>query len=104
MIKMELYHYKCRADSICEICKFIIWAVEKNIDNNSNFRFGSSKIESLGIFEGTIWEFKSNLKHQEIISLLKKAEKEIYDLHIMYETLTYFEIYTGERNRDLNDY
>lgn len=101
---MTSYHYKCRAETIYDICKFFVWVVEKNrADGKTNVKLTNSRIDTLGIYEGIVWEFKSNLKHKEIINLMEKAEEEISDgLHIMYETLTYFEHYTGERDHGNN--
>lgn len=90
-----IYHYKCRVDAFFDICEFMIWVSEKNKENEIKVRLINSQIKSLKYF--IEWEFESNLNHKEMIDLMKEADDEINDLHIMYQTLTYFEDYTGER-------
>lgn len=91
---MTFYHYKCRADLFIDVCKFLLWVFEKNKKNEIKVELINSQIKSLEYF--TEWDFESNLNYKEMIDLMKEAD-EIYDFHIMYDTLSYFKNYTGER-------
>ena len=96
---MEWHHLKCRAETLYDVCQFIVWVNKRNYNyEDSDVRLVYSRIEPLGSSECT-WEFETNLRGLAIRRLMREAELEDEDgdFHIMRQTLEYIEIYDGER-------
>jgi hypothetical protein len=92
---MIFHHYKCRAEIFYDICKFHTWLAE--YDDDDDIRLIDNNVESDPVWYNSYWEFKSNLCYIDLLLLFVKADKEVGDLHIMCETLTRVEDFTGER-------
>jgi hypothetical protein len=95
---MEWHHLKCRAETLYDVCQFIVWVNKRNYNyEDIDIRLVYSRIEPLGSSECT-WEFESNLEPWDIRRLMREAEREDNsDFHIMRQTLQYMETYDGER-------
>jgi hypothetical protein len=89
---MEWHHLKCRAETLYDVCQFIVWVNKRNYNyEDIDIRLVYSRIEPLGSSECT-WEFESNLEPWDIRRLMREAEREDNsDFHIMRQTLQYME-------------
>jgi len=92
---MVLHHYKCRAELFGDICRFHTWLLE--YDDDGDIRITHNNVESDPHFHGSYWEFKSNLGYIDLLHLFVKADRDVGDLHVMCESLTRYEDFTGER-------
>ena len=78
-------HYKCRMEAVSDYNKFCDYM----LSNNKNI----SQIYYSTHFVLSEVEFESDYTQSELVAIMKECP----DLHVMHETLTVVENYTGER-------
>ena len=89
------YSYKCRAETLYDVSAFIYTIHQERYEA---IRLLNTIITDIkGSFE---WEFDSDKTLDELRETIKKVDKEVGDLHVMYESLNYRGVYTGERYYD----
>jgi hypothetical protein len=84
------YSYKCRFEALYDFGQFIYCLEDENV------KFVNNKIKQVDMeFE---WEFESDYMLEDLKKLMMTINKEeAADLHVMYESLNYRAVYTGDR-------
>jgi len=87
------YSYKCRVEALYDLGLFL------HCMDDENVRLVNNKIEqSHKAGQELHWEFESNYMLVDLKKLMMTVDaKEEGDLHVMYESLNYRAVYTGER-------
>ena len=86
------YSYKCRVESLRDFGLFL------HCKDDANVRFVNNNTNFIEFGQDLHWEFESNYKLEDLITLMVKVDvEEKLDLTVMYETLNYRAVYTGDR-------
>jgi hypothetical protein len=107
-----MFTYKCRSEVVQDICNVILSFTENRLDHQymSGHQIINKPFTDLNgnivkddqghevYFPDCTWVFNSNMDIDEVLHQIEKCPE--MDLHYIYESINYIEIYTGERFRD----
>lgn len=84
------YSYKCRFEALCDFGLLMCNLEDEGV------RFVKNEIKQWsGEFD---WDFESNYELEDLKELMMRiSEEKEGDLHVMYQSLNYRALYTGER-------
>lgn len=100
LMGMPTFHYKCRMEVVYDFARFITWytnVYKHSVPYRKYIHILDHRVLTIQGTQDCEWEFVSNVPFPKIKALFKKADKELWDLHVMVESLKPLHLYDGER-------
>lgn len=89
--------FKFRSETAVDILNFLAWLTR----HKTNLHISELQATNDNDLPDQDVTFKANKTYEQIIQIMLKADADIGDLHVMYESLNYADKYTGKRSRDI---